>query len=354
MKIKKKLLYGLVLILFFMIGLNVRSYAETGEIIYKATYKDAISYTISITGLEGNEEEYDYRAMICQEQDVTPSKFAAVLGKSFPIKYNKDAKKWEGNTSTALDGVKTYDTFERKGQYYAYIARNKKNTTTYEILDGPKAIETPKLPSLGSRIAIQTFTWGDTRYSIKVNAHNTMLMNGVQRTINFYVGEITDKTLLEKLSKNGTGTYEELLQYAKSQEKNLKVDSFKDTKTGVLDYNIVQNYPIENGKYYFLHSILDNENDTYVDVEDIGIYNGEVTKDGKKGLANFKYQPISEDQELLNQSQKQEKNTKIDATSAKGILPKAGKTVIGIIMILVVMIAIIALYIKNKQYKGIK
>lgn len=272
------------------------------------------------------------------------------FGKSFGIKYNKDNKKWEGNTLEAHNGVQLYDTFERKGQYYAYIARKSKNGINYEIVDGPTKIETPKLPPLGNRIVINPDSAGFTHYDIKVNAHNTMYHNGIQRTINFYVGEVTDKALLEKLNRNKTEAYEELLQYAK-QQKNLKKDSFKDTKVSSLDYSIVKDYPIENGKYYFLYSILDNENDTYVNIEDIGIYNGDVTKDGKKGLKAFKYEPSN-----INSEKPQEKssNSKTDTTIAKGMLPKAGKTAIGILIILIILSTMIVLYIKNKQYKDVK
>ena len=209
MKGYKKIIYVLLFLLLFIIGVSKSSYAT--EVTYKAEYKDATTYNVMITGIE-KEDGYDYRAMICQEKDVKGSQIAM-----------------------------------------------------------------PQLPSLGNRIKIQSDASGRTKYSIKVNGCNTMMHNGVKRTMKFYIGEVTDKNLLEKLNTDGIEAYGELLQYAKEQEKNLKQDSFEDIMTRVLDYNIVQNYNIENGKYYFIHMILDNENGTYVDVEDIGIYNGEVT-----------------------------------------------------------------------------
>lgn len=358
MKGYKKIFYVLLFVLFFIIGVNKNSYAA--EVTYKAEYKDAISYNITITGIE-KEEGYDYRAMICQEKDVTGSEFVRALGKSFNIEYDQTTNTWKGNTLEALDGVKCYGVFEKSGQYYAYIARKaEEDATKYEILDGPTEIETPKLPSLGNRITIQSGA-GNTKYSIKVNAHNTMLHNGVQRTIKFYLGEVTDKALLEKLDKNGLVAYEELLQYAKNQEKNLKQDSFQDTKAGILDYNIAQDYNIQNGKYYFLHTILDNENGTYVDVEDIGIYNGEVSSTGRKGLKGFKYEAPSggtvetgnTEQPKKDETKVQEPSKKADNTISTKILPKAGLSLIGIGILFVMFVAIIVLYIKNKQYKDI-
>ena len=52
----------------------------------------------------------------------------------------------------------------------------------------------------------------------------------------------------------------------------MKQDSFQDTETFVLDYNIIQNYAIENGK---------------------------LNRSGEKGLTTFKYQG---QQENINDS----------------------------------------------------
>ena len=351
MKGYKKIIYVSLFLLLFIIGVSKSSYAT--EVTYKAEYKDATTYNVMITGIE-KEDGYDYRAMICQEKDVKGSQFISPLGKSFSIQYNLNTYVWEGDTTQALDGVKSYGVFEKTGQYYVYIAKRANNSAgDYEILDGPTEIAMPQLPSLGNRIKIQSDASGRTKYSIKVNGCNTMMHNGVKRTMKFYIGEVTDKNLLEKLNTDGIEAYGELLQYAKEQEKNLKQDSFEDIMTRVLDYNIVQNYNIENGKYYFIHMILDNENGTYVDVEDIGIYNGEVTNTGKKGLKNFKYEVTTVDT-AKNETKIEGIDTqKSDSTIATKNLPKAGVSLIGIGVLLVIGISIITLYVKNKQYKDI-
>ena len=63
--------------------------------------------------------------MICQETNVTGSDFFTLGTKAFSIKYNTDTNTWEGDTSTAHDGItKMYGAFEKAGQYYAYIEAN--------------------------------------------------------------------------------------------------------------------------------------------------------------------------------------------------------------------------------------
>lgn len=358
MKIHKKIKYALLLVAL-IIGISGFSSAdsEDGNITYTAKYKDAISYDITISGLGAPEENYRYYALICQEKDVTTSDFVTTFSKKFSIEYDETTKEWDGNTGSARDGVKGYDVFERTGQYYGYIARTKSDSgLNYEILDGPTEVATPELPPIGERISIHSSWASKTSCYIKVNAHNTMGYNGVQRTIRFYLGEVTDQNLLQELSEKGTAAYDKLLQYAKEQSVNLKEDSFKDTVSGLLDYNIAQNYPIENGKYYFLWTILDDEDGTYVKVEDVAIYNGEVSNSGKVGLNSFKYTPPQQENtnNVANSNQINQNTTNNDPTVANKQIPKAGFSVLGIIAIIIAIGAVVVFYIKNKEYKQVK
>ena len=349
MKIHKKIVLTLLCVVF-MIGIHNYVSAANENISYKAEYEDAISYKLTVSGLEQEPEKYDlYSAMICQETDVTGDDFFSAFGKKFSISYNEATNSWEGKSLAVVSPTQTYSGFDKQGQYYVYIAARESGSTHWEILDGPTAIETPALPPLGNRISIQP-SYNSTRYSIQVNALDTMLHNGVQRTIRFYVGEVTDTELLKKLGENKEGTYNELLQYAKEQIPNLQEDSFQDTETGNLDYNIVANYPIENGKYYFIYSILDNENGTYVDVEDIEIYNGVRSSEGVI-LDDFEYTAIEENENPANNNVI---NQNHDNTTATIKLPAAGMPTMVTIILFVMVICTIVLYLKNRKYKGIK
>ena len=353
-KLKKFYLIGLIS-LFFIIAMGAYHYVSAADITYKAEYESSTSYKLTITGLEEENEEYIYNAMICQEQDVTESDFLSSTGKSFPISYDANTKTWEGSTLSAFEeGNKLYGAFEKAGQYYVYVAKMKKGSLNYEIIDGPTEIETPPLPSLGHRITINPLYDG-TDYDIKVNARSTMFHNNVQRKIRFYVGEVTDENLLKKLSGNKESAYEDLLEYAKKQEPNLKEDSFYDTTTSSLDYNIVADYPIENGKYYFIHSILDNENGTYNDVEDIEIYNGVSSSQGVR-LTNFEYSETQGEPQSPNENSVNNGNVtnNRDNTTATRPLPSAGSSLVAMVILAVTIACVIILYVKNKKYKDIK
>lgn len=252
------------------------------------------------------------------------------------------------------------------------------------MIDGPTKIATPELPALGERISIHAPSTG-TSYFIQVNSLHTYLHSDIQRTIKFYLGEIKDQTLLEKLDKNGKASYGELLTYAKAQKNSLKEDSFKETKTGVLDYSIVKDYPIETGKYYFIYMILDNENGTYVDVEDIAPYNGYKLKNGEVELRKFVYEKqasneeenndnknqILQEQNKINTNQiisnqnktntntnqiisNQNKTNTKDNTISNVPLPKAGKTNTIILVLCIVVMATVGSYFHYAKYRKIK
>ena len=184
---------------------------------------------------------------------------------------------------------------------------------------------------------------------------NSLLMK-VETDLNQTHNDENCIEFLRNLNYSKNGAYDGLLQYAKKQVPTLRQDSFKDTKTGYLDYNIVADYPIENGKYYFIYSILDNENDTYIDVEDVGIYNG-VSSEGVSRLDNFEYTGIvegGEEEEIDTNKSDNVPDRNNDETTANRILPKAGKTSMPIALLCVTIIITVILYIKNRKYKDIK
>lgn len=353
MKTLKRIILALIFLLLIM-GIKQMSYATNENITYKAEYKSSISYKITINGLEEENEDYMYDAYISQKEDITASDFLALGDLSvIPISYNKETKEWTGTT---VNGE-----FEKQGQYYIYIAKLKIGSINYEMIDGPTKIATPALPPLGERIKIY-ISKDNTTYDHKVNAINTYIYRKVQRKTKFYLGEITDKALLEKIAENGVNAYGELLEYAKKQKSSLKEDSFMDNATGVLDYNIVENYNIQKGKYYFIYSILDSEDGTYVEIEDIGAYNGAKAVDGKVYLDKFVYTKETSENKVTDETAsetkkeevKQEETKKQDGTVAKEPIPQTGNTIIGIILLVIVSLVSAIMYFNYIRYKDIK
>lgn len=89
----------------------------------EAEFNDAISYKVTITGLEEKEEDYSYRAIISQKTDIAAKDFFATLGPSFSIDYNNETKQWTGTTIIGAVDVELKGPFEKQGQYYIYVAK---------------------------------------------------------------------------------------------------------------------------------------------------------------------------------------------------------------------------------------
>lgn len=74
MKLLKRM--GFILLFYLLIiGIQGKVFAANENITYKAEYNDAISYKITITGLEEEDENYYYRAIISQRTDIESKDF---------------------------------------------------------------------------------------------------------------------------------------------------------------------------------------------------------------------------------------------------------------------------------------
>lgn len=121
-----------------------------------------------------------------------------------------------------------------------------------------------------------------------------------------------------------------------------------------VDITYKAKYESPNGKYYFIYSILDNENGTYNDVEDIEIYNGVKSSQGVS-LDKFKYLATEAKPQTPNENSVNNVNTtNKDNTMATNPLPNAGSSMVAIVILIITIICFIMLYVKNEEYKGIK
>ena len=133
-KLKKQKKWSLFIcvVLFCLLSFQGKSFASNQTIKCQAKYKDAITYDITITGLEP-EENREYYAIITLKKEVTENDFFKLLGNSLHMEYDKETKVWKTDTMFSLDGIKPHDEFERQGQYYLHIAK-KQSSTRYEII----------------------------------------------------------------------------------------------------------------------------------------------------------------------------------------------------------------------------
>ena len=237
----------------------------------------------------------------------------------------------EGIGKAIFNGEEASKILEYTGTNYIYIIEKNMNDNTQTVILKAKEMPTIALPDLGLRLDMWLYEPTNTGISNKVEMNDN-------RKITYKIGKITSNDILRSFKKDSSSVaYSKLLDYAK----NANYMSTGTITTNGLDYNIVNKLNIENGAYYFVYMVVDNENGKYIDIEDVAIYVSNNVKEGN-ALIHFDFADIEVEEE--------EDNTVVP--DAK--LPQTGVSYIIMIAIGIVVVVGIIAYKKYKKYIDIK
>ncbi len=166
------------------------------------------------------------------------------------------------------------------------------------------------------------------------------------RKINIKIGKMTENSILKDI-KNGTkDAMSNLLNYSKTSKGLLeKTFSFGETP------NIFQKLNLENRAYYYVYFELEDENGKYYPVEDIELYQAQVSGN-KVNLINHTDRNFVYDIEDDENNNDSNENT-IDNTTAPGKIPQTGMTVASIILIGIGFIIVLTKMYKMLKYRDI-
>ena len=170
------------------------------------------------------------------------------------------------------------DWYMLNGYNYVYVVKQsyvEEEGNYCEINKKPIYVEKTKLPKLTQRY--QYFLFDEANRSSKEDSTFDIFTLfpesgdiGNHKKIT-KIGLINDKDLLRKLSKNESGSLEELIEYAKKSE-GTKYESdsenYNDIKLG--------NFNVINGAYYYIYTTYVNEEGLFRDLSDITIVMGEA------------------------------------------------------------------------------
>lgn len=286
----------------------------------------------------------------CYDQIVNNGGMRGVLSKDIPLmaKYvelDKDIYLWIIQTNS----FKTYYNDEGKGvNYDARI-----------IVDGIKLdrFEYPTYTGLFS----STFVSNDNTQII-INAPCA-----TQRSFTIKIGKVNDNTILKKIKNKENDGFASLETYAKSNSA-IYEEKVKSSHNNLISLENKDALPlkgkIEDGEYYYLYIIMDDENGKYAPIEHcLTLAEGWKLNDNWSlhfyGDNDFnwkefstegtgeKYIPSETGTKAIKTEDKKE-NTTTKPTS----LPKTGSVAIGIVIVAMVGIAVL-FKVKNNKYKGI-
>ena len=247
------------------------------------------------------------------------------------------------------------------GDVYIWVLEynyNNPNEKFKFVVNGEK-IERPEMSPIGNRLKIYFFNNFTSLFCYEIHADIT-------RKVQIKVGKVTDNSILKSIKNGDSDCLDKLMQYSKSNndiysktiEKNLYKTS-EDIEA------LAPKMGLTNDEYYYVYLYVDDENNKYVGIEDISLFQASVYKDVTTNQTVYNlFDYLSDDFKwnleestittTTKEETKKEEEVKEDQTvSNNKKLPYTGKgTIIGISII--VLIGIIGLlYNKNKYYKGI-
>ena len=368
----------LILVLFFLILFGISNVVNAADISYKTEFFTSINTAIYVNGLDNNlESGYNYYIYVTQDNTINIDEIIskAKMAKYDSLQYDLNNQQYYLKTSQ-YSGI-----FEKSGDYYAYIVKGDISKTglagtedSFSFIDGPTKLERPASLLNGNRITM-SFTNDGATYYIKQYDYYTK-MYGTNRKIYFYLGKLEDTNILTKLSNKDSDAYDMLYSYAKNNSNYVFSGNFDTTSTGVLNYNIWKDYSnFKNGEYYFVYYKLDDENEIYINVDDVQAYtvnslgildnfskytfipeNEEKTKNKEEvedSISESTEQQLSnQKEETLAQENKGTSNN--DKTIVSRELPNTGQKVrIYLIPICTILIGGILAYFKYRKIKDI-
>jgi len=330
----KKIKYTIILLLIIMMGINDAkaqtltnisiNFDEGTEL--KNSYLDSY-VNIEIENLSDNE----YRVLITKDNLNLPSVISNPDEEGL-IYLSRE----ENSNKFSIYGTTYYEYASLYGD--TYFTFYEYDGSSFNKVSDSILLKRPSYLSLTYRIIGQFYS--DKSIDVKLND-----IYNENSTLKFKLGKITDTNLLKKLDGTNLNGYEELLNYAKTddspiQTNSIKLNNFNENADTIGKYqNIYDVSKIEDGNYYYGYFQIDTENGSYYKLEDIALYKAE--NDGTLIQSNFKSQVIENNSE----------NSNINNNEEKIENPKTGNSEYIIIFIFLIVTGAIILYFIKKYEK---
>ena len=249
-------------------------------------------------------------------------------------------------------GIENYMQFNQDLYIWIVETRNLENPY-HDDNDNAVAYKTEFVVSGKKLERIKYPTYAELFTNTMVNSKNTQIVftipNGdtTKRKFHLKIGEISDKNILNGLKNNNGESWNSLFEYAKKSNAVFDKNLTSTNRTGILSYIISDgaesiNLKLNNGSYYYMYAVLDDENGKYYPVSGVTIAKASVHTSGSTkgdwylfflGSEDFKWDDFG-------------------TVATPTELPYTGITTIGLVIVTMVGSAIF-FKVKNNKYKGI-
>lgn len=288
-------------------------------------------------------EGHRYSVFATQDASYTHDETKSAPMSALFINYDEEKKVYFArldNTSSSLIAEQTKDA------YLVVIERDNDSSKTKMVLKPTKVAKPTIKANLG----------GGYLESFHVNDDNSSFFNTVRisqdRQVTYKLGEVTDISILDAISKEQSGSFEKLLAYAKADSKPLTTGSFQYVSGSYETANIAKaTGKIAADKYYYVYEVADTVNGKYVPVEDVIIFNG-----SDHGiLTHFAFAGSqSSDPYTGNTNTTNPTNVTGDNSIATKKIPQTGATPVFMIVLGSGVLVAGVFVVANKKYRDIK
>lgn len=219
-----------------------------------------------------DETKDDYAALITKDNTNIPDS----IEDGFSLEYYSSIQDLYIDEDTtiknaAIDSTDYQKAAEKFGNVYVTFYEHESGSK-YNKISETILVEKPANLKLSKRVKIYLFEDSTSFYLQTINNIST------KRQITYKIGEVTDKTILQKIKNGSYAGLEELLAFGKKDTKAVSTNTV-ELKSG-LPAAFEQSDLIE-GHYYYAYLEVDSENGAYLPVEDVNLYqalktNGEL------------------------------------------------------------------------------
>ena len=347
--------------------------AGTAKITATTTDETADTKTAEVTITVTAPEFTDFSNVTFNVEEVTKFDSVTITYKNFtPLENHTYIVLVEQDASYTFDPAKEYVNCgtisydEEKKTYFTTLPAEYSRKVAEETKDAylvviDKEGDTYKSkmvlkPTKIQKPTIKANLGGGYLESFHVNTGSSNFYNTVriadERKVTYKLGEVTDNSILNSISKEESGAFTKLLTYAKADSNPLTTGSFNFAGGSYDTANVARaTGKISADKYYYVYEVADTVNGKYVPIEDVVVFNGST--DGV--LVHFAFAGSqSSDPYTADGNTTVPTNVTGDNSIATKKIPQTGATPVFMIVLGSAVLVAGVFVVANKKYRDIK
>ena len=350
---------------FDVVVSNLPAFTDFSNAKIELVKNNTSNVNLNVNNISNSEKHRGYYYTITSKNEKPELK----LLKSGEVDTDSSDSKWKQmhkNSQGVVVGYSLEDYVQLNQDLYLWIAESVNLDEGYYdesenyvsikanfVVSGMK-LERPKYPTYAEMFFATMITYNQTQLVFNVpTGENT------KRKFTVKIGKITDKTILNGIKNNNGEAWNSLQEYSNKSNAifNKKLESSGKNRSEYISRDEVEaiDLKLEDGAYYYMSVIFDDENGKYYPASGLTIAKaGIITTTGDwylffLGDKDFKWDDFGV---IQTGTATVDKNTTSTKSSSPSKLPYTGATTLGLVIVAMIGTAVF-FKVRNDKYKGI-